>query len=246
MSLLGALFGGDKKTTTQTTTNATSSTTANNAEGQSVTAVNSNVSSDNSVDNSIEYFDQKDQRQYLYQDQSVDYRVTDSRDNSIRYSEDSSVDYNDSSDRSVYYSDSRDLSTIYTDNSVSRSYDNRDLSDNRQSYDYSIRNDVSVDVVRHLLDVQNESDARRTDQLNRLATTTTNAGLDYFSQSAALLRDSYGEAVDAVVANTDKTVAALAAASRTDGQQIAATFEQFGKYAVWIVIGVAGFAALRA
>lgn len=216
MGLLSSLFGSSNKTTSQTTTNASQTTNAVNAEGGS-TAIDD-----------------------LYGTYEVNTQYTDNSDNSIRV--DNSI--TDNSDRSVKYdvTDARDLSTSFVDNS-DRSVTNTDA---RQSFDYSVTNDVSKDIVMYMLDVTNQEDARRSEQVTNLSKTITQAGLDYYSQSADMVRDAYGDALAAVTGNTDKTVAAITEASRTDGQQIAATVEKFGKYAVVAVLGLAAFAAMRA
>lgn len=255
MGLLDSLFGSKKTTTTSNTTNATQNTSNVSADGGSILSGNdTNYNSQSWTDNS----------------QRVDYRVTDSRDlsqttsltdnsnNSQSYSDSSQFTYSDSRDMSqqLSYFDARkensDNTTVFTDGRDMSTYDASVSNDNR-SYS-SIKYELTPDVVKAALASIDKQNALAYDTINKTENLrsadsslaidrTYNASLAFFNTSANALRDAYESSTDALAENTVRTINAVEAANRTDGQAIIDTVNNFGKYGAYL-IGAAILVAL--
>lgn len=210
MGLLDSIFGSSKKNSTTNTTQATQNTSNISNDGDGFLAQDSNVTIDNS--------------------QTLDYRLTDSRDLSNNLLDGSQRNSNNSS------------TLAYTDNSV--------VNDSRSTT--SIRYDLSVDAVKaslasvdKALATVGTADARRSSDAQYAIGGAYNNSLAFFNTSAAALRDAYDTNAENLAENSERVLDAVVEANRTDGQALVDTVNKFGKYAALIVGGIIVVSFLR-
>lgn len=222
MGLLDSIFGSSKKNSTTNTTQATQNTSNISNDGDGFLAQDSNVTIDNS--------------------QTLDYRLTDSRDLSTNLL-DGSKRNSDNSSYSTY--SSREAST-WTDNSVTN--DSRSTS--------TISYDLTPDVIKAALSSLdkamagtlsnvNNSDSRRSGDTRYAIDGAYNNSLAFFNTSSAALRDAYDTNAENLAENSERVLDAVVEANRTDGQALVDTVNKFGKYAALIVGGIIVVSFLR-